>query len=270
MIALQEIYRPIQHSLMSVEEQLMQMDGAEIDVFAKGRRLRPALLLFSAHAFNGADHRNATLVATAIEMIHAASLIHDDLIDGTSERRQRPSLHMTLGSKRAVIYADFLFAQGLTLLDSVKPSSITSLVINAIRTMCEGQWMELVMTKQNFSTQNYLTTIEKKTASLFACCCKVGGIIRSAQPQELATLGDFGKDFGLTYQLLDDAEDMSFDDAGGVERKLIECGGRAYCEQLARDTTKQAGTRIADLPNDIERKAFEQMLSYIWGGKYAQ
>jgi heptaprenyl diphosphate synthase len=167
MIALNDIYQPIHQNLVSVEDRLKGMSSTNTNIFAKGKRLRPALLLFAAHAFNGADHKNVALVATAIEMIHTASLIHDDIIDSSTQRRNKPTLYQCLGIKPAVIFADFLFVEGLTMLESVKPSNIMPSVVRAVKTMCEGQWMELTLTSQNdYSEQNYMEVIEKKTASL--------------------------------------------------------------------------------------------------------
>lgn len=271
MMTLEEIYKPIQQSLHHVEDELKIRTNQTIDIFTRGKRLRPALLLFSAHAFDGTSNKDVTLVAGALEMIHTASLIHDDIIDGSAQRRNKPSLFQSLGVKPAVIFADFLFAEGLTMLESVKPSNIVSTVIRSVKTMCEGQWMELTVARQeNYTEQNYLEIIEKKTASFFACCCEIGGLLRKAEEQELVNLYDFGRNFGVVYQLLDDAADLSHDQRNKFERKLLAWGGRKYCEQLARNFSEKAKSKISHLSDKIEKQSFEQILSYIWGGKYAK
>ncbi len=270
-MTLNEIYIPIQQSLGQVEEELKIRTNQTIDIFARGKRLRPALLLFSAHAFNGSFSKDVILVASALEMIHTASLIHDDIIDGSLHRRNKPSLYQSLGVKPAVIFADFLFAEGLTMLESVKPSNVTSLVIRAVKTMCEGQWMELTsVIRNNLIEQDYLKIAEKKTASLFACCCEIGGLLRRAGEQELASLYDFGRNFGVVYQLLDDAADLLPEPLNLPERKLLEWGGKSYCERLARDFFEQAKSKISHLSDETEKQGFEQILSYIRGGKYAK
>ena len=270
-MTLKEIYTPIKQSLHQVEKELKIRTNQTIDIFSKGKRLRPALLLFSAHAFDGSCNKDVTLVAGALEMIHTASLIHDDIIDGSAQRRNRPSFYQSLGVKPAVIFADFLFAEGLTMLESVKPSNIVSTIIRSVKTMCEGQWMELSVAMQNnYTKQNYLEIIEKKTASFFACCCEIGGLLRKAEEQELVSLYDFGRNFGVAYQLLDDAADLSPDRRNSSERKLIEWGGKKYCEQLAQNFSEKATSEILHLSDKIEKQGFEQILSYIWGGKYAE
>lgn len=268
---LEQIYIPIQQSLDQVEEELKRRTNRTITIFSQGKRLRPALLLFSAHAFNGAHSRDVTLAASALEMIHTASLIHDDIVDDSTQRRKRPSLHYSLGVKPAVVLADFLFAEGLTMLESIKPSNIVSLVIRSVRTMCEGQWMELTSgMRDNYTEQDYVEISEKKTASLFSCCCKIGGLFRKAGVEELTTLYDFGRNFGIVYQLLDDAADLSLDHANQSGRKLREWGGNEYCKQRAKDFAEQARSRISRLSDEVEKQGFEQILSYIWGGKYAK
>lgn len=270
-MTLEEIYIPIQQSLRGVDEELKMRTSQTIDVFAEGKRLRPALLLFSAHAFNGNFSKDVILVASAMEMIHTASLIHDDIVDDSVQRRNKPSLYRSLGVKPAVIFADFLFTQGLTMIESIKTSNVMPLAIHVVRTMCEGQWMELTVTaRHNYTQQDYLKIIEKKTASLFACCCKVGGVFRKAGGQELASLYDFGRNFGLVYQLLDDVADLSHDHRSLFERKLLEWGGKNYCQQLARDFSEKAKSKISHLSDKIEKQSFAQILSYIWGGKYAE
>lgn len=264
-MTLRGVCSPIHNGLSEVEEKLKKRTNHTINIFANGKRLRPVLMLYAAHAFGKTRLRDVTTAATAIEMIHTASLIHDDVVDGSIERRNKPALHTSLGTRSAVILGDFLFAQGLAMIESVKTANITPLVVRVVEAMCEGQWMEMANRRQNdYSEKEYLDVIEKKTVSLFSCCCKIGGILRGAGECEQELLCDFGRCFGFTYQLLDDAADLSADGCGRAEQRIIEWGGKDYCEQLARDYTQKARSVISRLSNEIEKKGFEQILSYIW------
>lgn len=264
-MTLKDIYIPIQQSLNQVDEELKRRTNHTIDVLAGGKRLRPALLLFSTHAFDDTQCKDVILTASALEMIHSASLIHDDIIDGSAQRRSRPSFYSSLGVKPAVIFGDFLFVQGLTKLETVKPTRVLSMVVRAVKAMCEGQWLELEIPARNdFTQQDYLKIIDKKTASLFACGCEIGGLFRHASKEELTYLRDFGRNFGFAYQLLDDAADFSESHSDRSERKLREWGGQDYCKQTALEFSEQARLQIAHLTNDVERKGFEQILLHIW------
>ena len=263
-MTLERIRIPIHKNLCQVEEELKRRTNHTIDVFGGGKRLRPMLLLYAANAFEGVQVQDVARAASAIEMIHTASLVHDDIIDDSVQRRNKPTLYRSVGTKSAVIFADFLFAQGLAMLASVEDSNVISLTVRAVETMCEGQWKELAMQAHNdYTEQDYLDVIEKKTVSLFDCCCRIGGMFRNAEERELKHLGDFGRYFGFVYQLLDDAADLSTDRCSPAEQRINEWGGKKYCEQLAREFTEKARTAISHISNGIERKGFEQILSFI-------
>jgi len=264
-MTLKNIYEPIEKNLNYIEEDITKTFNHKFNAFTKGKRLRPAILLFSAHAFDGSCTEDMIRTGSAIEMIHTASLIHDDIIDESVQRRENPSLYQSMGVKSAVIFADFLFAQGLTKLDTVKPTRVLPMLVRAVKAMCEGQWLELEIPARNdFTQQDYLEIIDKKTASLFACSCEIGGLFRHAREEELTYLRDFGRNFGFAYQLLDDAADFSESHSDRSERKLCEWGGQNYCKQTALEFSEQARLQIAHLTNDVERKGFEQILSHIW------
>lgn len=263
MITLEEIYKPIQKGLEKVEDELKQRTNHNFNFFRKGKRLRPALLLFSANAFNNNYSRDLIQAASALEMIHTASLIHDDIVDESLQRRDKPSLYKQIGIKPAVILGDFLFAQGLSMVESIKNSNVMPIIVSAVKTMCEGQWLEFsVNQKNNFTLQDYLRIIEKKTVSLFSCCCEIGGIYRNANKEELSDLYNFAYNFGLGYQLLDDAKDLTNGLYSPLELIILKFGGSKYCEKLALDFLKQATLNISQLSNIIEKTGFKQIIHY--------
>lgn len=262
---LKDLCGPIQSSLARVEKELNKRTDHKFDVFANGKRLRPVLTLYAAHAFDRTHDNQATIAATAMEIIHTASLIHDDIVDSSEERRERPTLHRTIGTKSAVAFGDYLFAQGLAMVESLRTSNITSLAVGVIEAMCEGQWMEQTIGKKaSYTEKDYFDIVERKTVSLFECCCKIGGILRRAGKEELELLSDFGRYFGFSYQLLDDAADLSEDRCNPNGQRIFELGGKDYYEGLARGFTVKAKDAILGLSSETERDGFGTILSYIW------
>ena len=257
-------YAPIAACLARVDSEIRSRTDPRIAAFAGGKRLRPALLLFSAHAFGGRVCPDATVLAAAVEMVHAASLIHDDVIDSSLRRRDGPALHRLLGTKPAVILADYLFVQGLAMLESIRAQELAHPLIREVRTMCEGQWLEMNVDRGESCTKAaYQEILEKKTAALFAFCCRTGGILRDAPTDELSRLDSFGRSFGLCYQLLDDCRDLAEQRPGAITRAVTEWGGTRYLRKSAREAAQSARAALAELADATERRGLTQTLSYV-------
>ena len=129
--------------------------------------------------------------------------------------------------------------------------------------MCEGQWLEMrVAAGKRCSEAQYLEIIDKKTASLFAFCSRAGGMLRQSDDRELAVLEKFGRDFGLVYQLLDDATDLPAKPTGAVERALAGWGGRRYLRRSATVVSARATRSLARLPAAIAG-GLRQLLSFV-------
>lgn len=170
-----------------------------------GKRLRPALVALAAGLYPH-DPAEVTRVAAAIELIHLASLIHDDVLDNAATRRSRPSLHHLCGPVPAVLTGDYLFATAFGLLAGTR-KSILRVLTGAIRTMCEGEILEL--TAQNFDEEDYFNHITKKTAALLDAACRCGGMLCGAKGPELAGLSRYGIHLGCAFQLVDDLLDLA-------------------------------------------------------------
>lgn len=118
--------------------------------------------------------------------------------------------------------------------------------------MCEGQWLEIkVGAGVRCTEKQYFEIIEKKTASLFAFCARTGGMLRRALSAELAALEEFGRSFGLAYQLLDDSEDLSADRSGAVRRALLRRGGERYCRRRAKMAATDARRALGRVPPGV-------------------
>lgn len=174
-------------------------------VLVGGKRLRAALVAASA-GFASPDLRAVARTAAAMELIHLASLIHDDIIDEATLRRARPSLYRLLGRVPAVLTGDYLFATAFNLIIDL-PRGILKAVTETIRFMCEGEIAELCA--RDFSLSRYFTRVRKKTASLLVASCQSGGILSNLQRRELKHLEKYALNLGIAFQIIDDVMDLT-------------------------------------------------------------
>ncbi len=243
---------PIAPALELVEAEIADRTTGRFSVLLKGRRLRPSMLLYAAGATGVRPNHDAVLAAATVEIVHTASLIHDDVIDSSARRRSGTALHRLIGVKPAVIFADLLFVQGLSALEELRTPGLVHELIREVRTMCEGQWLETkVGAGARCTEKQYFEIIDKKTASLFAFCSRTGGLLRKAGAAELVALEEFGRQFGLAYQLLDDAEDLPGEGRGAVQRALVRWGGVRYCRKSAATAASKARRALGNVPRRI-------------------
>ena len=203
-------------------------DGASADglqrvighVFAgKGKLLRPALVLLSAGLARprGLAPVEPALVrlATAVELLHSASLVHDDIIDGEPLRRGQATLNRRYGDHTAVLVGDLLYARCFAMLSSLKlprweqHQEIFNLFFRTTQAMCLGEIREqqVLEAGSRVDFEEYLNILRNKTAELMSACCRAAAIACGASGQLTAALAEFGLSFGLAFQLLDDAAD---------------------------------------------------------------
>jgi octaprenyl-diphosphate synthase len=219
-----DIYREISEDLDRVEESLRSFSSSpnrlvsEISAYLfqkKGKRIRPALLLLCSRLLNY-DGRDHILMATLVEFIHTASLIHDDIIDNADVRRGRDSVHTRWGPNISVLLGDYLYIKTLGLsLESEYPQ-IIRILTDISAQMIEGELTEYTMSGNlELGEQDYFEIINKKTASLFSASCQIGGILGRATPVEERSLITYGRNLGMTFQIIDDLLDFR-----GNEREL--------------------------------------------------
>jgi geranylgeranyl pyrophosphate synthase len=212
-----------------------------------GKRLRPALVLLAARAGDGAGGPStggspaAVGLAAAVEVLHAASLVHDDIIDGAEERRHQVSLNKRFGNRVAVLAGDILYTEFFTmvtelLVEAALRSRILALFLATTRKMCVGEILaqEVEAARRSLGFEEYLEISEDKTASLFASCCEGGALVGGSGDGESRSLGEFGRLFGLTFQMLDDLADRDHGLDPGVDL-------RARTEEYGRLTRSAAG-----------------------------
>lgn len=175
---------------------------------AGGKRLRPLLACLSSRLFH-TDPNDVVICATALELIHMASLVHDDVIDNSDTRRGQASINSYWGNQIAVLTGDFLFAKAFNLLSEAHLLPILKLVVEAIDQMCDGE-IQQALSKRDLlqSEQDYLDRIDKKTGKLIAASCSVGALLNNSDPLKLFSLQNYGKSLGYAFQISDDLLDF--------------------------------------------------------------
>ncbi len=188
---------------------------------APGKRIRPALVLLSARAAGAAANGSArpktawTNVAAAVELIHMASLVHDDLIDNGTLRHNRSTIHSRWGRKVSVFLGNHLCARAFQLVAACADPRLFAILGSQLCAMCEGE-IQQVVDRGNFqmSARRCLAMTEKKTAALFAACSGAGAIAATDEPRICKALQGFGLHFGIAFQVLDDCRDLLSDEKG--------------------------------------------------------
>lgn len=176
---------------------------------AGGKRLRPRLTFVSFLAAGGEPFPKSVVeAACAIELLHTASLVHDDILDDADLRRGSPTVHRQLGLGRAILVGDFVFGRAVTEIVRL-PSDVQDAIIRAGVDLAEGEALELELTRKGASTlEQYFTVIAKKTASLLETCAFAGARLAGASPEVTRHLADFGFYAGIAFQLIDDLLDV--------------------------------------------------------------
>lgn len=175
-------------------------------ISAGGKRLRPLITLISAHAC-GQPNRATHALAAAVEFIHTATLLHDDVVDESDLRRGRPSAKSIWGNKASILVGDFLFARAFNLLVETNSLEILNRLATASTVIAEGEVRQLAaMASRDLQTEEYLAIVEAKTGALFEAAAETGALSAGGAPHAPA-LASYGKNLGLAFQIIDDVLD---------------------------------------------------------------
>lgn len=193
-------------------------------VDAGGKRLRPLLVLLTANCLGHTQGRHVTL-ATVIEFIHTATLLHDDVVDISELRRGRPTANAQFGNAPSVLVGDFLYSRAFQMLVRLGDLEIMEILSDTTNTIAEGEVQQLVNAKNPAVTEaDYLDVIHKKTAALFEAACSTAAVLSGAEPAQRRAAWEFGHHLGLAFQLVDDMLDY-----GGDQ----DCMGKNVGDDLA-------------------------------------
>ncbi|MFC2970042.1 polyprenyl synthetase family protein [Acidimangrovimonas pyrenivorans] len=176
-------------------------------VEAGGKRLRPMMTLAAARlcGYDGPYHVH---LAATVEFIHTATLLHDDVVDESAQRRGRPTANLLWDNKSSVLVGDYLFARSFQLMVETGSLRVLDILANASATIAEGEVLQL-SAAQDLATDEdiYLKVVRGKTAALFAAATEVGGVIAAAAPEQIAALHRYGDALGIAFQIVDDLLD---------------------------------------------------------------
>ncbi len=277
MCALSTICLPVQQELRLVEDEISKNISSEVDVVRSasayvlqngGKRVRPALLLLTAKLL-GANAAQAAPLAAAMEMIHAASLLHDDVLDNATIRRGKPSSNVKWGNQISILVGDFLWCRASNVIITYQNSRILESAISSVEKTTEGEILEIIKSNDfGISEDEYLKIITLKTAMLFACSCHIGSIFANASEKNEEALKNFGLNLGIAFQLADDVLDYN-----SSEEKFGKKAGTDLCEGkltlpvisvLKKCSEKESHViREALLANSMDITIFKEITSIL-------
>lgn len=213
---LSHTYAPIRSQLEQVNVILKDSINSKARLIPKisshlmgggGKRIRPALLLASARACGYRGGKLACTLAAAVELLHSATLLHDDVVDGSEKRRGRPSAHTIYGNSASILVGDFILAQSVALLLEVGELEIARPLAEVTVKLAEGEAAQLSNRGSIPRDDEYISIITNKTALLFSAACKMGAMVAGAKNSQVSSLTGYGLSFGLAFQLIDDCLD---------------------------------------------------------------
>ena len=254
-----EVFDLIREDLLAIEQEFARACGAEVAPIREmaaylreggGKRIRPALLLLAAHAL-AYKGRSAVHLGAVVEMIHTATLVHDDIIDEADTRRGRPSANKTWGNARCVLTGDWLYMQAFHMALEERNFRILDLLIRLTQQMVEGELVQMDLLGRAIGEQEYYDLIYRKTACLFQISMQLGGVLAGATPEVETQLGEYGRNLGLAFQIVDDVLDLTADE--DVLGKPVASDLREGKATLAVVHALQHGSRE-------ERAAIQQVL----------
>jgi geranylgeranyl pyrophosphate synthase len=179
-------------------------------VEAGGKRLRPRLVQLTAHIGPRRDPLRAAALAAAVELLHNATLIHDDYVDESTHRRGRPTVAAAEGPERAIAVGDFYFAKATRLIAEIGNGAVTSTIADALEAICAAQIDDVAMRgAYPGDHDSYMKVVRGKTAALFAASCASGAQLSEATPDEVEALRRYGDLVGVAFQMADDMVDFS-------------------------------------------------------------
>jgi len=219
-VSARRIFSMIANELGLVEIEFEEQARSNIQVIAYlgdylrgsgGKRVRPALTLLSTFAVGGdASKSNVIRMATVMEFLHTATLVHDDIIDNADTRRNRPSINSRFGNQTAVLMGDWLYMSAFETSLGERSLPVLDILTAVTRKMTEGELVQLtVLGRTDITEGQYLDILERKTAYLFSACCEIGAILGHSAAAEREALRDYGMNLGTAFQLVDDLLDFT-------------------------------------------------------------
>ncbi|QDU90579.1 Octaprenyl-diphosphate synthase [Pirellulimonas nuda] len=241
-----------------------------------GKRLRPALVLLAGEATGGVTEGHVTL-ATVMEMIHTATLVHDDVLDEASLRRHEDTVNARWGNETSVLLGDFLFSHAFTLASTLGDAGLCRAIGKATNTVCEGELRQTLSGGDTaLSEADYFAIIEAKTAALCACCCELGARWSGAEEATVGRLSRFGMALGVAFQIADDLLDLVATEAGAGKTVGADLAKRKLTLPVihARDSLvngpRQSLLGLLEKGDNASRRRVVEHLESVGAFGYAQ
>jgi geranylgeranyl pyrophosphate synthase len=250
----------LMHDIVASDVQVLQ-DASRHIIGAGGKRVRPRLLMLAYIATGGDDTNYAAPPAAAIELVHTASVVHDDINDHGVMRRGRPSVNSIWGRTFALLTGDFLFTKVYELMAPYKDMNID--LAEATVALVEGETLQAAAVKeQNFTREVYYQIIALKTAALFKAAAAIGAKLNNSHNLVVEALGQYGFNIGLAFQIVDDVLDLVADDVQlGKTSGIDLLQGRGYVAAYSNGGTHE-GSAVAELiQDDVMKSIKSKMLS---------
>jgi octaprenyl-diphosphate synthase len=212
-----EVFDLLRDDLLAIEKELVRDSVSNVSAIteiseylreAGGKRIRPSLLLLAARSldYNG---RGATRLGAVVEMVHTATLVHDDIIDEADTRRGRPSANTTWGNSKCVLAGDWLYMQAFRIALEERNLRVLDLLIGLTQQMVEGELLQIEKQGRMLNESEYYDLIYRKTACLFNVSMRLGATLAGASEEVEEQLGEFGRSLGIAFQIVDDVLDLT-------------------------------------------------------------
>ena len=244
------LFGPVARDLANIEAALreeIESDPPEVarpmaDLFAAGgKRLRPALVLLAGMC-GSYDLERLTPAAMAVEVTHAATLIHDDVIDRSAMRRGRPTVAAAFGTEPALVIGDFYFAKAYEFAARTESPEVVVILADAVMGICVGEVrQQAVRFHYDNNIGEYMRLIEAKTALLLAACCRIGALLGGLDAAQTTALTEYGRSLGLAFQIADDVLDYT-----GTEEEVGKPTGHDVAEGFATLPLMLASVKVED------------------------
>jgi len=257
--AAKEVFDLLRDDLLAIEQEFQRDAISGVEVITEigeylreggGKRIRPALLLLSAKLC-GYEGKGAVRLGSVVEIVHTATLVHDDIIDEALTRRGRPSANTKWGNSKCVLAGDWLYMQAFKIALEEQNFRVLDLLIGLTQQMVEGELMQMERLGHIISQAEHLDLIYRKTACLFSVSMKLGAVLGRASESDEDRLGEYGRNLGLAFQIVDDVLDLTASE---------DVLGKPVASDLREGKVTMAVIHALDRCTPLERKLIETIL----------
>jgi octaprenyl-diphosphate synthase len=254
-----EVFDLLREDLVAIEQELGRDAASGVSTITEiaeylreggGKRIRPSLLLLAAHVL-GFSGPSAIRLGTVVEMVHTATLVHDDIIDGAEMRRGRPSANTTWGNEKCVLAGDWLYMKAFRVALEEKNLRVLDLLIGLTQQMVEGELLQIQKLGKAVSEPEYYDLIFRKTACLFAVSMRLGAVLASSTEEQETSLAAYGRAVGLAFQIVDDVLDLT-----STEEAL----GKPVANDLREGKATLAVIHSIDHGTAVDRQTIQKVL----------